>query len=126
QETPDLQLCLPRSNARRSALQSTENCDQFCSNVLEQSLSREPDWPNMSSRVRAGFGAQNEDRPSVVAMLAAGLDRALPVPLGIQLSGLIQYGIALGDLTAGTRLPPVRDLAERAGIAPMTVVGVYN
>src|SRR5690554_4225516 len=80
----------------------------------------------MSSRVRAGFGAQNEDRPSVVAMLAAGLARALPVPLGIQLSGLIQYGIALGDLTAGTRLPPVRDLAERAGIAPMTVVGVYN
>ncbi|WEJ31480.1 GntR family transcriptional regulator [Devosia sp. SD17-2] len=80
----------------------------------------------MSSRVRAGSGAQNEDRPSVVAMLAAGLDRALPVPLGIQLSGLIQYGIALGDFTAGTRLPPVRDLAERAGIAPMTVVGVYN
>lgn len=72
---------------------------------------------------RAGQAFGNID---ILAMLAAGLDRDLSVPLGVQLSGLIQYGIALGDLAAGTRLPPVRELAERAGIAPMTVVGVYN
>ena len=59
-------------------------------------------------------------------MLASGLDRELPVPLGVQLRGLIQYGIALGNLPAGMRLPSVRELAERAGVAPMTVVGVYN
>ena len=61
----------------------------------------------------------------ILDKLVAGLDRALPVPLGVQLRGLIQYGIALGDLPAGMRLPPVRELAERAGVAPMTVVGVY-
>ena len=48
------------------------------------------------------------------------------MPLSVQLRGLIQYGIALGDLPAGMRLPPVRELAERAGVAPMTVVSVYN
>lgn len=76
-------------------------------------------------------GDQNRPFPAsaadqVLGQLAAGLDRDLPVPLSVQLSGLIQYGIALGDLSPGTRLPPVRELAERASIAPMTVVGVYN
>jgi len=62
----------------------------------------------------------------ILSMLASGLDRELPVQLGVQLRGLIQYGIALGDLPAGMRLPSVRELADRAGVAPMTVVGVYN
>lgn len=62
----------------------------------------------------------------MLSTLAAGLDRDLPVPLGVQLRGLIQYGIALGNLPAGMRLPPVRELAEKAGVAPMTVVGVYK
>ena len=62
----------------------------------------------------------------ILNTLAARLDRDLPVPLGVQLQGLIQYGIAQGDLPAGMRLPSVRDLAESAGVAPMTIVGVYN
>lgn len=69
---------------------------------------------------------EHEQSEQILGTLAAGLDRDLPVPLGVQLRGLIQYGIALGDLPAGMRLPTVRELAERAGVAPMTVVGVYN
>jgi len=46
--------------------------------------------------------------------------------LGVQLRGLIEFGIALGELPSGVRLPSVRELAERAGIAPMTVATVYR
>nr|WP_281409319.1 GntR family transcriptional regulator [Microvirga terricola] len=46
--------------------------------------------------------------------------------MGIQLRGLIEFGIALGELPAGQRLPSVRELAERAGIANMTVATVYR
>ena len=48
------------------------------------------------------------------------------MPLGTQLRGLIEFGIALGELPAGQRLPSVRELAERAGIAHMTVATVYR
>ena len=58
--------------------------------------------------------------------LAGALDRTLPVPLGTQLRGLIEFGIALGELPTGQRLPSVRELAERAGIAHMTVATVYR
>jgi len=58
--------------------------------------------------------------------LASALDRSLPVPLGVQLRGLIEYGIACGELTPGTQLPSVRELAEAGGVAPMTVSGVYK
>lgn len=54
------------------------------------------------------------------------LDRTLPVPLRAQLRGLIQYGIACGDLAPGARLPSVRDMAEEVGVAPMTVAQVYR
>ena len=54
------------------------------------------------------------------------LDRSLPVPLGQQLRGLLAYGIACGEFRAGDRLPSVRDLAEEAGVAPMTVSQVYR
>src|SRR5262245_55122963 len=40
------------------------------------------------------------------------VDRDLPVPLGVQLRGLIEYGITCGELAAGERLPSVRELAE--------------
>ena len=53
----------------------------------------------------------------ILASLAGALDRTLPVPLGIQLRGLIEFGIAWGELPTGQRLPSVRELAERAGIA---------
>ncbi len=57
--------------------------------------------------------------------LVGRLDRDLPVPVGVQLRGLLEYGIALGELPVGQRLPSVRALAQRMGIAPMTVASVY-
>ncbi|MFD2261590.1 GntR family transcriptional regulator [Lacibacterium aquatile] len=60
-----------------------------------------------------------------MSSLTGTLDKSLPVPVGTQLFGLIQFGIALGELVAGFRLPSVRDLASHLGIAPMTVSTVY-
>ena len=78
----------------------------------------------------SGDGMVNQplEKPSANGLegLAESLDRALPVPLGTQLRGLIEFGIALGELPAGLRLPSVRELAERANIAPMTVSTVYR
>src|SRR3954453_20625096 len=62
----------------------------------------------------------------LLSNLASALDRSLPVPLGVQLRGLIEYGIAYGELPPGSQLPPVRELAEAGGVAPMTVSGVYK
>ena len=53
------------------------------------------------------------------------VDRDLPVPLRTQLQGLIEYGIACGELIAGELLPSVREMADRIGVAPMTVSQVY-
>jgi DNA-binding transcriptional regulator YhcF (GntR family) len=54
------------------------------------------------------------------------IDRDLPVPLGVQLRGLIEWGISCGELAPGARLPSVRDLAEELAVAPMTVSQVYR
>jgi len=54
------------------------------------------------------------------------VDRDLPVPLGVQLRGVIEYGITCGELAPGARLPSVRELAEELGVAPMTVSQVYR
>ena len=54
------------------------------------------------------------------------IDRDLPVPIGVQLRGLIEYGIACGELARGSRLPSVRDLARQLEVAPMTVSQVYK
>lgn len=54
------------------------------------------------------------------------IDRELPVPLGVQVKGLIEYGIACGELSPGERLPSVRELAESLVVAPMTVALVYR
>lgn len=53
------------------------------------------------------------------------IDRELPVPLRTQLQGLIEYGITYGELAPGEALPSVRELAEKIGVAPMTVSQVY-
>ncbi|MFC4170770.1 GntR family transcriptional regulator [Microvirga sp. GCM10011540] len=71
-------------------------------------------------------GTEQTPEDRILARLANALDRTLPVPLGIQLRGLIEFGIALGELPTGQRLPSVRELAERAGIANMTVATVYR
>lgn len=54
------------------------------------------------------------------------IDADLPLPLGTQLRGLIEYGISCGELDVGSRLPPVRQLAKEIGISPMTVSQVYK
>lgn len=54
------------------------------------------------------------------------IDPDLPVPLGVQLRGVIEYGIVCGQLPAGLRLPPVRAMASQLNIAPMTVAQVYK
>ncbi|WP_454854796.1 GntR family transcriptional regulator [Rhizobium binxianense] len=53
------------------------------------------------------------------------VDRELPVPLRTQLQGLIEYGITYGELAPGEALPSVRELAEKIGVAPMTISQVY-
>ncbi|HLM40094.1 MAG TPA: GntR family transcriptional regulator [Microvirga sp.] len=81
--------------------------------------------PDISESTRY-IEAEHTPNERILANLANALDRSLPVPLGIQLRGLIEFGIALGELPTGQRLPSVRELAERAGVAPMTVVTVYR
>jgi len=54
------------------------------------------------------------------------LDRALPVPIGVQLKGQIEYGIVSGELRPGEQLPSVRELAARMEIAQLTVSLAYN
>jgi len=54
------------------------------------------------------------------------VDPDLPVPVGTQLRGVIEYGIVCGQLAPGLRLPTVRSMAQELGIAPMTVAQVYK
>ena len=54
------------------------------------------------------------------------IDRTLSVPLGVQLRGQIEYGIACGDLPRGTKLPSVRELAHDLGLAHVTVAQVFK
>lgn len=54
------------------------------------------------------------------------IDRTLPIPIRQQIKGLIEFGIACGDLAPGEVLPSVRDLATVLGVAPMTVSQAYS
>jgi DNA-binding transcriptional regulator YhcF (GntR family) len=54
------------------------------------------------------------------------IDRDLPVPIGLQIRGAIEYGIACGELAPGARLPSVRELAADLGVAPMTIGQAYR
>jgi len=54
------------------------------------------------------------------------VDRDLPVPLGLQLQGQIEYAIAYGELTADEQMPTVRDLAAQLEISPVTVSAAYK
>lgn len=55
-----------------------------------------------------------------------GIDRSLGVPVGAQLRGQLEYGIACGDIPRGAKLPSVRELSQELGVAHMTVAGVYK
>ena len=54
------------------------------------------------------------------------LDRSLPIPVGVQLRGQLEYGVACGDIGRGSKLPSVRDLSRILGVAPATVSQVYK
>jgi 2-aminoadipate transaminase len=47
-------------------------------------------------------------------------------PLYAHLVGLLESGIASGELPSGSRLPPERELAARLGISRTTVVSAYR
>ena len=54
------------------------------------------------------------------------LDRSLPISVGVQLRGQLEYGVAHGDIGRGSKLPSVRDLSRTLGVAPATVSQVYK
>jgi len=53
------------------------------------------------------------------------INRKSKTPIFDQLKSAIQYEVSFGILPNGARLPSIRDLAEQAGVAPMTVSKVY-
>lgn len=53
------------------------------------------------------------------------IDRASDVPIRRQVRGTIEYAIACGELPVGAALPSVRELADRLGVAPMTISQAY-
>jgi len=57
---------------------------------------------------------------------ASAIDKSLPVPVGMQLHGLLTYALSFEDLPYGTKLQSVRQLAAELNIAPMTVNQVYQ
>jgi DNA-binding transcriptional regulator YhcF (GntR family) len=59
------------------------------------------------------------------ASLDIALDRAAEVPLGVQLAWALRARILGGELTAGRRLPGVRELATTTGVNANTVRAVY-
>src|SRR5947199_4197170 len=60
-----------------------------------------------------------------MAHLTVTLVRGSDVPLGTQLAWKLRAAIAQGALRPGDRLPPVRALAESAGVNVNTVRAVY-
>jgi DNA-binding transcriptional regulator YhcF (GntR family) len=57
---------------------------------------------------------------------ALRLDASSRTPLSRQLAAEIERRIERGALAPGDRLPPVRELAERLGLAPNTVAKAYR
>jgi len=62
----------------------------------------------------------------VDALLAMPLDTQSGSPPFVQLKHRIADAAAAGTLPAGTRLPPVRALADRVGLAANTVARAYR
>lgn len=59
-------------------------------------------------------------------MVRLDLDRSLPISVGVQLRGQLEYGVACGEIVRGSRLPSVRELSAGLGVAPATVSQVYK
>ncbi|WP_246580496.1 GntR family transcriptional regulator [Deinococcus aestuarii] len=60
------------------------------------------------------------------ARFAFHIDRSLAVPVGVQLRGQIEYGVACGEIPRGAQMPSVRELSQDLGLAHVTVAGVYK
>ena len=88
--------------------------------------------PVLNSKDARPSDAQSPDAPALQSRpprnrpISLSLDRTLGIPVGVQLRGQIEYGIACGEIERGARLPSVRDLAHDLGVAHMTVVQVYK
>jgi GntR family transcriptional regulator len=54
------------------------------------------------------------------------IDPSSPVPLYAQILEEVRLAIATGVLRPGDRLPPIRDLAARIAVNPLTVVKAYT
>lgn len=61
-----------------------------------------------------------------IQRIVEAIDRDSSVSLSVQLKGALEFGIALGDLPAGARMPSVRQMAGMLGMSPVTVSGVYS
>lgn len=69
------------------------------------------------------------DKPPIRERPAFGrltIDRDAEVPIGVQLAWALRSRIGEGQLTAGERLPGLRDLAEASGVNVNTVRAVYQ
>lgn len=55
-------------------------------------------------------------------MLLTAVDPNHPMPLHLQIAGAIRRAIGEGELQAGERLPPARDLAAACGVNTNTVL----
>lgn len=59
-------------------------------------------------------------------LLLPDLDRAAAVPLAEQIAAFYREAILAGRLRAGERLPPIRELAEAAGVTRATVQAAFR
>jgi GntR family transcriptional regulator len=60
------------------------------------------------------------------SQLDLAVDRDAGVPVGAQLAARIRSAVAAGELSAGDRLPSVRELAEAAAVNVNTARAVYG
>jgi DNA-binding transcriptional regulator YhcF (GntR family) len=54
------------------------------------------------------------------------VDRSAGIPIRHQIRGTIEFAISSGALSVGEALPSVRELADKLGVAPMTVNQAYG
>ncbi len=94
--------------------------------VLNFTDSRPSDAQSTDAQAPGTQAPAPQSRPLRNRPISLSLDRTLGIPVGVQLRGQIEYGIACGEIERGARLPSVRDLAHELGVAHMTVVQVYK
>ena len=70
------------------------------------------------------LGSQTRSRRG--ADMDLHIDAGLPEPPYAQLREEVRRRVVVGELAPGTRLPPVRKLAEDLGLAPNTVAKAYR